>query len=403
MSVSKKKEPVERQFNVGSLKTEVCSSSVPNSNKKISDGQSITEFVPSEFDTKFAPKMIAKSVLADSFLRLGSGRSMVFNDFSVGFDVLNPDLNRFGFTKRGLHVSSCGTFLALGYGVFEDGVIDVENGRLKHANFCRDRLCPMCNWRRTLKIFGQASKIISVISSRYTFLFLTLTVPNCASEDLIKTLDEMNQGFRRLKRNKRFSMAVRGFHRALEVTINPDNGFYHPHFHLILAVDKFYCTSKLYIKHAEWLQLWRDCMRDQSITQVDIRTIKPDLSKGQSEEKAIQKTVAEVSKYAVKSSDFLGEFDKDGNLVKAFPDEVIDNRVFTLANALRNRQLSVFGGVFFDTLKALNLDDAEDGDLVHLVDDKDVPYVAEIIVRFGWNVGIGGYVPSGSSIQYLKG
>ena len=30
--------------------------------------------------------------------------------------------------------------------------------KLKSANFCRLRLCPMCQWRRSLKMFGQVKK-----------------------------------------------------------------------------------------------------------------------------------------------------------------------------------------------------------------------------------------------------
>ena len=31
--------------------------------------------------------------------------------------------------------------------------------RLHSANFCRNRLCPMCNWRRSLKMYSQVSQI----------------------------------------------------------------------------------------------------------------------------------------------------------------------------------------------------------------------------------------------------
>ena len=37
-------------------------------------------------------------------------------------------------------------------------VNDKKEKRLKGANFCRLRTCPMCNWRKSLKMFGQTNK-----------------------------------------------------------------------------------------------------------------------------------------------------------------------------------------------------------------------------------------------------
>ena len=34
-----------------------------------------------------------------------------------------------------------------------------KNKNLDQVNFCKDRLCPMCAWRKSLKIFGQISQI----------------------------------------------------------------------------------------------------------------------------------------------------------------------------------------------------------------------------------------------------
>lgn len=390
LSVCKKKEPSELAVRGGSSGDVVSPATSSDSNKKDSCGQLIEDAEPAEFKTKFAPKMKAKSVLADSFDRLGSGRSKVFNEFSDGFEISHPELDRCGFYSRCFRIRDCGTHLETANGIFETGEID-EHTRLIHANFCKDRLCPMCNWRRSLKIYGQASKIMKVIGSQYQFLFLTLTVPNCAPENLNNTINSMNKGFYRMKHYKRFKSVVKGFHRVLEVTINKKNETYHPHFHVILAVDKSYLTSRDYIKHSEWLEMWRKAMNDQGIKMVNIKAIKPKLKDGEMYEESMCDAVAEVSKYAVKSSDYLGEFDKDGNLKKTYDIDTIDQRVFILSFALRNRQLSVFGGVFFDTLKAMNLDDAENGDLVHLQDDKLHPYVADLVKRYEWRAGIGKY------------
>lgn len=68
---------------------------------------------------------------------------------------------------RSQRVFECGSFL-------EFRVSESESN-LQVANFCKDRLCPMCNWRRSLKIFGQVSQVMNQMDE-YDFLFLTLTV-----------------------------------------------------------------------------------------------------------------------------------------------------------------------------------------------------------------------------------
>lgn len=306
----------------------------------------------SELEKKFQPKKDCSLVLAGSYSRLGK------------------------FAKSG-RVVDCGTLLefrhaetAPGSGVFE------KQGQLHNANFCRDRLCPMCSWRRSLKIFGQCSQIMDVISSQYDFIFATFTIPSIPSNLLSDGLDKLIKGFHTLTRRKRFKTAVKGFYRALEVTRNNNPGskfygLYHPHFHCVFAVDNSYFTSRYYIKQPEWLQLWRDCFGDHSITQVDVRRFKP-----KDDNSSIGSAVAEAVKYSVKSSDYL------------FPDNpaLTDEVVCTLSSALAGRRLVSFGGCFRKAWQQLNLDDPEEGDLINL-DGKINPQLRYLITRFGWSVG----------------
>ena len=64
---------------------------------------------------------------------------------------------------------------------------DTEQKRKLHqAYFCQLRLCPVCNWRRSLKIFSQVSKIIQAIEQdrEHAYIFLTLTQKNVSGEEL---------------------------------------------------------------------------------------------------------------------------------------------------------------------------------------------------------------------------
>lgn len=247
--------------------------------------------------------------------------------------------------------------------------------KLYHANFCRDRLCPMCSWRRSYKIFGQVSQIMNLLGNIYRYIFLTLTVPNCASEELNKLIDDMVKGWHRFVNRKAFKTAVKGFFRALEVTRNKKNGTYHPHFHVVLAVNPSYFDSRDYIRRDEWLNMWCQSMKNDSITQVDVRVMR-NKKTGETSGQALTSAVAEAAKYAVKSADYVFK----GN------DKLMDSIVLTLSSALSHRRLTALGGVFKEACEQLGLDDPEDGDLIHL-DNSVRDDLATMIIRYEWSAG----------------
>lgn len=327
------------------------------------------EPVELELQKKFVPKKQQSLLLAESYCRLG-------------------------MTTKFQRVSDCGTFLEFTKKYSTDFIVggfssetprqenenNLENSEkftLHNANFCRDRLCPMCSWRRSYKIFAQVSKIMNHIADKYNFLFLTLTVPNVDADSLSDTIMDLNKSWDRLTKLKRFKSSVCGFFKSLEVTRNKKNGTYHPHFHIVLAVPLDYFQTDKYIPRDEWLSLWRKATRNPSITQVDIRKAKnKHNSESCSAVAALSSAVAEIAKYAVKSSDYL------------FQDKSLtDSIVYTLSVALGGRRLCSFGGIFAEIQKQLQLDDVEDGDLVHINDDKINPEIAIQIYRYGWSCG----------------
>lgn len=296
-----------------------------------------------EIAERFAPKRTGSILLADSYSRLG-------------------------FARKSERVSECGSWLEFAHEIDNFGSVS-ESGRLHRANFCRDRLCPMCSWRRSLKIFSQVSRVMDSIQDDYKFLFLTLTVPNCSGSDLGSVIADMFSAWSRFTRQKDFKKNVCGFFRALEITRNPVTGMFHPHFHCILAVHRNY-GKWVYVKRDRWLEMWQRAMRDYSISQVDIRVVKP---KGGS----IKSAVAETAKYTVKSSDYL--LDQDSRLT--------DSIVSLLVPVLASRRLSHMGGIFADTQKQLNLGDPEDGDLVNVDSPQLRSDVQQLIVTYGWTAG----------------
>ena len=278
------------------------------------------------------------------------------------------ELNNDEWLRRAIRVQDCGTLLEFAHAL-DHGKID-PHGTLVNANFCKDRLCPMCAWRRSRKVFGQVSRVMEKIQDKYKFLFLTLTVRNVPAESLSDALNRLNSAFNQLMRQKLVKKVVKGYFRALEVSYNHNSKTYHPHFHCVLAVPKGYLSNGDYISRDKWLELWRKCYKDDSITQVDIRVCR---NKNSSVNDAdISSAVAEVAKYAVKQK------------INTLPDEAIK----VLALSLKGRRLAVFGLAFRKVYDELGLEDAESesADLVHL-DGKLDPNLAYMIVRYEWTCG----------------
>lgn len=241
--------------------------------------------------------------------------------------------------------------------------------RLQKANFCKNRLCPMCAWRRSLKIFGQVSKIMDYLGGQYHYLFLTLTIRNVYFDDLNRTIDEMMRGFNLLMKSKRIKKSVLGAFRGLEITFNHDDGSFHPHFHIILAVCDSYFKSD-YISKDEFISLWKRSMRLDYDPIIDIRKIR----------NSVTKAVAEVAKYTVKDKDYVLE-DK----------ELQDKLVQAFSNVLHNRRLISYSGVFRQAHKLLNLDDAVDGDLINTDNEEIREDLKQALIVYRWNFGLGDY------------
>jgi len=283
------------------------------------------------------------------------------------------------FNNKSIRVRDCGTFLEF------KRFIDDNTLRLNQANFCKVRLCPMCSWRRSLKIYGQVSKIMDEVvkNEDLEFLFLTLTTRNCEGKDLSSTIDNIFDGFRKLTRRKKFKESIKGHFRALEVTHNLNvysDWFdtYHPHLHIILVVNKSYFDNpRRYITQSEWTNMWQKSLKADYIPIVDIRKVKDVKGNG------IEKTIAETAKYAVKSDDYLVQDDYTGEIIE----KLTDDAVFILDRALAHRRLTAFGGILSDYHKLLNLDDMEDGDLVNTDNEELREDIDFILERYSWHIG----------------
>lgn len=236
--------------------------------------------------------------------------------------------------------------------------------KLHDARFCRVRLCPICQWRRSLKTYAQMSQVLDLAKGQgYQFIFLTLTMQNCSGDELSEELTHILLSFNRLMKYKDVQKAVKGYYRGCEVTHNTLTNEYHPHIHAILAVKGSYFGGSYYISQARWAELWQRALQVIYSPIVDIRKCKGGA-----------KAIAEACKYAVKPSDILNMDDWDMTV----------ETLRTLDKALDKRRFVGLGGILKDLHKQLHLDDMEDGDLVHIEGDGTEQPTEEEVVFF-WN------------------
>lgn len=283
-------------------------------------------------------------------------------------------------------VKHCGTMLMFDRYQTPDGQ---TFDRLAGANFCRVMLCPMCQWRRARKLYGEMLQVWKLTFDNYREIefdrsrnrllprlravLLTLTVPNVPGSDLRDTISRMSQAWNRLNKGKGFRewQVVKGYYRCLEVTYNAAADTYHPHYHVLLLVDEDYFKAD-YVSRERWLDIWRQCYRDSRIVAVDVRALRG------STPQQLLKSLNETCKYTVKPSEFLR-----GSMVQRM------TVVETLDKALDGVRRASYGGWLKDARQVLKLDKMEFG-----LDAEPLPDGAKKVdmVWLHWSTGAGDYV-----------
>lgn len=237
------------------------------------------------------------------------------------------------FNDQMEHICSCGTFLTF-------NVLESDNtvGKLTNGNFCRQRICPLCQRRRSLKLFSNIQQILEPVKNKYSFIHLSLTVPSVGVENVKNSITDIFNNSKKLFNMPKYKKAFKGIIRSLEVTMNMNTFKMHPHLHCLILVNKSYFTSRDYIKHSEILTDW-GCLIGCSFPQVHLRKC-TDLCSA----------LREVVKYAAKPIDTESE-NPDG-----FTDFQAISYYMNVASALKNRRLVQTFGTCSELSKAFHID-----------------------------------------------
>lgn len=228
-----------------------------------------------------------------------------------------------------------------------------QNGekRLYQVWFCKSRLCPMCQWRRSLKTSAALKKVLSVAVTDYPkskFLFLTLTIRNCKGDKLKWTLKRLTRAFNVMMKYKKMN-CIQGYVRSTEITVNEKDGTYHPHLHVLLMIEPTY-FKKGYITQETWTELWQKALKIDYRPQLNIKKIHDKKGKG-----SLKAAALETAKYQTKSKNYLND-DAD--------DQTNMERLKVLEDALKGTRQFGYGGILKEIASRLKLPDEDD--LVHI-------------------------------------
>lgn len=319
-----------------------------------------------------------------------SGKERPWKSHKTNSLLLSESYRRLSKENKADNVENCGSILK--FNVCPEG----HEKRLSWSNFCRIRLCPMCSWRRSLLSAHQLKTVSHEANKRQPlrWLFLTLTIKNCTGDDLQETINHLMDSWHKFIKRKSFTNAVIGWFRAFEVTRNMIEDTYHPHFHVLLAVQPSYFRNKdKYLKTEEWAQLWRESLQVDYTPTTHVRIVKNKRNEAKEtkilQDKGIElagSAVAELAKYSTKAEDYLVynryKQKQNGENVKLIPDfksgideSKTDEVVLYLDTALSRRRLLAFGGLLKEVWNDLQaegkLEDIEDdqADLVHVDED----------------------------------
>ena len=247
-----------------------------------------------------------------------------------------------GEKLRGLRMMNCAEIV--------EGAVCQGCGQMHvvYANLCRDRFCPVCKWRLSMKRFTAMFEIVTGLRKRYpeaAWQFVTLTCQNCNPTELPEVLDEMGRVWNNITTAQKFKKRIAGWARSTEITYNEVTGQLHPHYHVLVMYEELETPDEYIIKR--WCKglNYKTSVLAQNAETVEFtaeneQEIGWEVDQNPDDEAAIN-AILETYKYSVK--------DKDT--------EQMPLGVFrVLVDALKNRRLTAFGGVIKQYAKELEVE-----------------------------------------------
>jgi plasmid rolling circle replication initiator protein Rep len=271
--------------------------------------------------------------------------------------------------KKGARMIDCAKVLL--FKKFEQ----IEYRKLFKAFMCKILLCPFCMTRKSILIGNNLYKVLQfgADEKKLEYIHLTLALKNCKINELKDTIELMLKAFEKFRKRDIFQErrggTIKGWFRNLEITFNQEDKTFHPHFHVILAVEKSYFFKETnpdkYLTQEVALQMWKECLAVDYLPTTDLRKVYYLDENGNKiinfdDGEGLKKAVEEASKYITKAMDLL-----------SIEDEKLQKKVIkSMLQALSYRRLFAYGGILKNIRAELKLQDEEKSNLINLGDDE---------------------------------
>ena len=117
----------------------------------------------------------------------------------------------------------------------EDGELFDGTGNLFS---CGSKLCPACSANQSREMRKRARKAVHSLGNGDYFVrwrSVVLTMPLQRGASILKSIEKINDAFRRMTNRKFWKTRVRGGIKSVEFTVRPDG--YHVHIHLLIQAE----------------------------------------------------------------------------------------------------------------------------------------------------------------------
>ena len=271
--------------------------------------------------------------------------------------------------KKGARMIDCAKVLL--FKKFEQ----IEYRKLFKAFMCKILLCPFCMTRKSILIGNNLYKVLQfgADEKKLEYIHLTLALKNCKINELKDTIELMLKAFEKFRKRDIFQErrggTIKGWFRNLEITFNQEDKTFHPHFHILLAVEKSYFFKETnpdkYLTQEVALQMWKECLGVDYLPTTDLRKVYYLDENGNkiinfTDGEGLKKAVEEASKYITKAMELL-----------SIDDEKLQKKVIrSMLQALSYRRLFAYGGILKNIRAELKLQDEEKSNLINLGDDE---------------------------------
>jgi plasmid rolling circle replication initiator protein Rep len=296
-----------------------------------------------------------------------------WQDHKKRSQVVAAKLEAIGLEKRSTRMKYCATHLEFNE-CADCGTVTVTNAQL-----CRDRLCPTCAWRLSLKRYAMMSGIMEALYNgypEYIYSLVTLTVKNPRPEKLRLCLEQMQEAWRSTINQRWTKDCLAGWARSIEVTYNAAAGTFHPHYHIIMMTTDFVSIENIIM---EWM---RHC-RKQGLevsrkAQSSVEIAPTDHKEGYS----LAKSICETYKYTIKSDSLA---DMPLSHFKAYAEAVDGKRLISLGGKIKEMAKAM------EADKLDELDEKDDNEKIDVCLKCKSVALDRIVCEWSWKQGR--YIP----------